>query len=128
MNITRFFLRINIFICLYSDILNQNLNISKIEIYDPPTFLAHIKVNISDLFGQIFTNLPRMCGNKCYGNKIKLKWPIYLKQKIGLTDRKFIKLREETKKHHPVSRHYDRIPFKDINYIFSLSAAFYGMH
>ena len=40
--------------------------------------------------------------------------------------KKVIKLREEAKK--PVSWHHDRDPFKDINYIFSLRAAFYGMH
>ena len=41
------------------------------------------------------------------------------------TERKIIKLREEAKK--PVSWHHDDDPFKDINYIFSLKAGFYGM-
>ena len=36
--------------------------------------------------------------------------------------RKFIKLREEAKKN--VSWHHDEDPLKDINYIFSLRAAF----
>ena len=35
MNINRLFLRKSIFICLYNDILNQNLSISKLEIYHP---------------------------------------------------------------------------------------------
>ena len=44
MNIKRFFLRKNIFICLYSDNVNQNLSISKTAIYDPPAhFLAFKK-------------------------------------------------------------------------------------
>ena len=116
MNIKRLFLQINIFICLYNDILNQNLNI----------LLAHKKIHISELSGQIFTNLPRMCEKKNYGNKMKLKWQNYLKQKICRIERKFIKLREEAKK--PVSWYHDRDPFKDRIYIFSLRAAFYGMH
>ena len=61
MNIKRFFLRIKIFTCLYNDILNQNLSISKTASYHLPHFLAHEKVHISELSGQIFTNLPRMC-------------------------------------------------------------------
>ena len=127
MNIKRFFLRKNIFICLYSDILNQNLSISKVAIYHPlcPSWPTK-KVYISELSGQIFTNLPRMCEKKNYVNKMKLKWQNYLKQKIYRTERKFIKLREEAKK--PVSWHHDGDPFKDINYIFSLRVAFYGMH
>ena len=127
MNIKRFFLRKNIFICLYSDILNQNLSISKIAIYHPPcSSWPTKKVYISELSGQIFTNLPRMCEKKICANKMKLKWQNYLKQKIYRTERKFIKLREEAKK--PVSWHHDGDPFKDINYIFLLRAAFYGMH
>ena len=65
MNIKRFFLRKNIFICLYSDILNQNLSISKVAIYHPlyPSWPTK-KVHISELSGQIFTNLPRMCEKK----------------------------------------------------------------
>ena len=61
-----------------------------------------------------------------YGNKMKLKLQIYLKQKIYRTERKFIKLREEPKK--SVSWHHNGDPFKDINHIFPLRAAFYGMH
>ena len=56
---------------------------------------------------------------------MKLKWQNYVKQKIYRTARKFIKLREEAKK--PVSWDHDGDSFKDINYIFSLRAAFYGM-
>ena len=55
---------------------------------------------------------------------MKLKW--LFKIKNYRTERKFIKLREEAKK--PVSWHHDGDPFKDINYIFLLRAAFYGMH
>ena len=57
---------------------------------------------------------------------MKFKWQNCLKQKIYRTERKFIKLREEVKK--PVSWHYDGDPFKDINYIFSLRAAFMKCH
>ena len=65
MNIKRFFLRKNIFICLYSDILNQNLSISKVAIYHPLCpFWPTKKVHISELSGQIFTNLPIMCKKK----------------------------------------------------------------
>ena len=104
----------NIFICLYSYILNQNVSISKIAIYHPPRpCWPPKKVHISELSGQIFTNLPRMCGKKILAKT---------KQKIYRTERKFIKLREEAKK--PVSWHHDGDPFKDINYIFSLRAAF----
>ena len=126
MNIKRFFLRKNIFICLYSDILNQNLSISKIAIYHRlrPSWPTK-KVHISELSGQIFTNLPRICEKTFYVNKMKLKWQNCLKQKNCRTERKFIKLREKAKK--PVSWHHDVDPFKDINYIFSLRAAFYGM-
>ena len=53
---------------------------------------------------------------------MKLKWQNCLKQKSYQTERKFIKLREEAKK--PVSWHHDGDPLKDINYIFSLRAAF----
>ena len=97
MNRKRFFLRINIFFCLYNDILNQNLNISKTAICHsrpappsppPSPFLANQKVHISELSGQIFTNLPRMCENKFYGNKMKLKWRNYLKQKIYKAERR----------------------------------------
>ena len=102
MNIKRFFLRKNIFICLYSDILNQNLSISKIAFYHPPcSSWPTKKVYISELSGQIFTNLPRMCEKKINVNKMKLKWQNCLKQKTYRTERKFIKLREEAKK--PVS-------------------------
>ena len=49
MNTKRFFLRKDIFICLYSDILNQNLIISKIAIYHPRrTSWPTKKVHISD--------------------------------------------------------------------------------
>ena len=72
MNITRFFLWKNIFFFLSNDILNQNRNISKIDIYHPPAFLAHKKFHISELFSPIFTNLPRMSENKFYGKKMKL--------------------------------------------------------
>ena len=92
----------------------------------PAPFLAHKKAHISELFSQIFTNLPRICEKKVYVNKMKLKWQNYLKQKVYRTERKFIKLREEVKK--PVSWHYDGDPFKDINYIFSLRAAFMKCH
>ena len=44
------------------------------------------------------------------------------KTKNFRTERKFIKLVEEPKK--LVSWHHDGDPFKDINYIFSLRAAF----
>ena len=102
MNIKRFFLRKNIFICLYSDIVNQNLSISKTAIYHPPAhFLAFKKVHISELSGQIFINLPRMCEKKIYINKMKLKWLNCLKQKNYRTKRKFIKLREEAKNLFP---------------------------
>ena len=49
----------------YSDILNQNLSISKIAIYHPrrPSWTTK-KVHISELSRQIFTNLPRMCEKK----------------------------------------------------------------
>ena len=57
---------------------------------------------------------------------MKLKWQNYLKQKIYRTERKFIKRREEAKK--PVSWRHDGDPLKDINYIFSLRASFYGRH
>ena len=67
-----------------------------------------------------------MCEKKNCANKMKLKWQNYLKQKIYRTERKFIKLREEAKK--PVSWHHDGDQFKDINYIFSLRAAFYEMN
>ena len=67
-----------------------------------------------------------MCEKKIYGNKRKLKWQNYLKQKICRTERKFMKLREEAKK--PVSWNHDGDSFKDRIYIFSLRAAFYGMH
>ena len=63
---------------------------------------------------------------KIYVNEMKLKWQKYLKQKIYRTERKSIKLRQEAKK--PVSWHHDGDPFKDINYIFSLRVAFYGMY
>ena len=53
------------------------------------------KVHISEISGQIFTNLPIMCEKKNYLNKIKLKWQNCLKQKSYRTERKFIKLREE---------------------------------
>ena len=66
-----------------------------------------------------------MCEKRFYVNKMKLKWQYCLKQKIYRTERKFTKLREEAKK--PVSWHHDGDPFKDINYIFLLRAAFYGM-
>ena len=66
-----------------------------------------------------------MC-EKNYVNKMKLKWQNYFKQKIYRTGRKFIKLREEAKK--TISWYHDGDPFKDINYIFLLRAAFYGMH
>ena len=69
-----------------------------------------------------------MCENKFYGNKMKLEWPNYLKQTIYWTERKFIKLREETKKHHTVSVNHDRDPIKDINYIFLLRTDFHEMH
>ena len=74
MNIKRFFLRIKIFICLYNDILNQNLSISKTAIYHLPHFLAHEKVHISELSGQILTNLPRMCEKKflCKSNEAQM--------------------------------------------------------
>ena len=127
MNIKSFFLWKNILICLYSDILNQNISISTISIYHHPrTSWPTKKIHISELSGQIFTNLPRMCEKKNYVNKMKLKWQNYLKQKIYRTERKFIKLREEAKK--PVSWHHDGDPFKDINYIFSLRAAFMKCH
>ena len=64
----------------------------------------------------------KISGKKIRGeHKMQLKWPNYFKQKIYRTERKFIKLRE-AKKHHPVSRHHDRDPFKNMNYIFSLKA------
>ena len=88
MNIKRFFLRIKIFICLYNDILNQNLSISKTASYHLPHFLAHEKVHISELSGQIFTNLPRMCERFFYVNQMKLKWQNYIKQKIYRTERR----------------------------------------
>ena len=88
-------------------------------------FVAHKKVHISEPSCQIFTNLPRMC-EKNYVNKMKLKWQNYFKQKIYRTGRKFIKLREEAKK--TISWYHDGDPFKDINYIFLLRAAFYGLH
>ena len=59
---------------------------------------------------------------------MKLEWPNYLKQKIYRTERKFIRLRKEAKKNHRVSRHHGKDSLKDINYIFSLRVAFYGMH
>ena len=67
-----------------------------------------------------------MCEKKFYVNKMKLKWQKHLKQKVCRTERKFIKLTEEAKK--AFSWHHDGDPFKDINYIFSLRVAFYGMH
>ena len=67
-----------------------------------------------------------MCEKKIYVNKMKLKWQNYLKQKIYRTERKFLKLREQAKK--PVSWHHNGDPFKDIKYMFSLRAAFYGIH
>ena len=101
----------NIFICLYSYILNQNVSISKIAIYHPPRpCWPRKKVHISELSGQIFTNLPRMCGKNIYLNKMKLKWQNCFKQKIYRTERKLVD--------------HDGDPFKDINYIFPLTAAF----
>ena len=92
MNIKRFFLRKNIFICLYSDILNQNLSISKIAIYHPPcSSWPTKKVYISELSGQIFTNLPRMCEKKICANKMNRKWQNYLKQKNLTNSEKFYK-------------------------------------
>ena len=94
-NINRFFLGINFFICLYNGILNQNLSISKFAIYHPPPppplILAHKKVYISELSGQIFTNLPRMCEKKFCANKMNLKWQNYLKQKNLTNSEKFYK-------------------------------------
>ena len=127
MNIKRFFLWKNIFICLYNDILNQNLSISKIAIYHPPRSSGPTKKSISQNSLVKYSPICLECVKKknC-ANKMKLKWQNYLKQKIYRTERKFIKLREEAKK--PVSWHHDGDPFKDINYIFLLRAAFYGMH
>ena len=126
MNIKRFFLWKNIFICLYNDILNQNLSISKIAIYRPPRPSWPTKKSVSQNF--LFKYSPICLENvkKNYVNKMKLKWQNYLKQKNYRTERKFIKLREEAKK--PVSWHHDGDPFKDINCIFLLRAAFCGMH
>ena len=127
MNIKRFFLRKNIFICLYNDILNQNLSISKISIYHPPRSSWPTKKSISQNSLVKYLSICLECvKKKMYINKMKLKWQNYLKQKNYRTERKFIKLREEAKK--PVSWHHDGDPFKDINYIFSLRVAFYGMH
>ena len=127
MNIKRFFLRKKIFICLYNDILNQNLSISKIAIYHllRPSWPTKKAISRNPLVK--YSSICLECvKKKNYVNKMKLKWQNYLKQKIYRTERKFIKLREEAKK--PVSWHHDGDPFKDINYIFSLRAAFYGMH
>ena len=77
----------------------------KLQFIIPALFLVHKKIYISELSGQIFTNLPIMCEKKICANKMKLKWRNYLKQKICRTERKFIKLREEAKK--PVSWHHD---------------------
>ena len=119
MNIKRFFLRINIFICLYNDILSQNLNISKIAIYHPPRPCWPRKKSISHspylIVHNSLVKYSPIClecvKNFFYGNKMKLKWRNYLKQKICRTERKFIKLREEAKK--PVSQHHNGDPFKD---------------
>ena len=107
----------------YSDILNQNLSISKIAIYHPPRPSWPTKKSISQNSLVKYSPICLECVKKknC-ANKMKLKWQNYLKQKIYRTERKFIKLREEAKK--PVSWHHDGDPFKDINYIFSLRAAF----
>ena len=92
MNKKRLFLRKNIFICLYSDILKQNLIISKIAIYHTPcTSRPSKKVHISD------SPISLECVKKNYVNKMKLKRQNCLKQKIYRTERKFIKLREEAK-------------------------------
>ena len=127
MNIKRFFLRISFFIWLYNDTLNQNLSISKIAIYHRRRSFWPTKKFISQNSLVKYSPICLECVKKknC-ANKMKLKWQNYLKQKIYRTERKFIKLREEAKKH--VSRHHDGDPFKDINYIFSLREAFYGMH
>ena len=127
MNIKGFFLLINIFICLYNDILNQNLSLSKIAIYHPPHPSWTTKKSISQNSLVKYSPICHECVNKkIYVNEVKLKWQKYLKQKIYRTERKSIKLRQEAKK--PVSWHHDGDPFKDINYIFSLRVAFYGMH
>ena len=127
MNIKRPFLWINIFICLYNVILNQNFSISKIAIYHAPRPSWHTKKSISQNSLVKYSPICLECvKKKNYVNKMKLKWQNYLKQKIYQTERKFIKLREKAKK--PVSWHHDGDPFKDINYIFSLRVAFYGMH
>ena len=108
-NIKRFFLRINIFICLYNDILNQNVSISKIAIYHPQRPSWPTKKSISQNALVKYSPICLVCEKKICVNKMKLKWQNYLKQKIYRTERKFIKLREEAKR--PVSWHHDGDPF-----------------
>ena len=73
MNIKRFFLWINIFICLYNDILNQNLSISKIAIYHPPCPSRPTKKSISQNSLVKYLPICLACVKKLYVNKMKLK-------------------------------------------------------
>ena len=110
MKMKRFFLRINIFISLYNDILNQNFSISKIAIYHSPRPSWPTKKFIppNSLVKYSPTCLKCVKKKNNYVNKMKLKWQKYLKQKIYRTERKFIRLREEAKK--PVPWHHDGGP------------------
>ena len=123
MNIKKFFLRINIFICLYNDILNQNLNSSKIAICHPPRPCWATKKSMSQNPLVKYSPICLECVKIFF---YRNKWQNYLKQKICRTEKKFIKLREEAKK--PVLWDHDGDPLKDRIYLFSLRAAFYGMH
>ena len=81
MNIKRFFLRKNIFIFLYSDILNQNLIISKIAINHPPrTTWPTKKAHVSD------SPICLECVKKKYVNKMKLKRLFKIKKIIELNE------------------------------------------
>ena len=70
----RFFL-INIFFCLYNDILNQIPNNPVIEICQNYPPLTQGKTKSQDLLVVKYSkNLVRICKNKLYENKIKFKW------------------------------------------------------
>ena len=91
-NIKRFFLRINFFICLYNDILNQNLSISKIAIYHPPRLSWPTKKSISQNSLVKYSPICLECvKKKICANKMNLKWQNYLKQKNLTNSEKFYK-------------------------------------
>lgn len=64
---------IDIVLCLYHDIRNQNLNISKFIIYQNSS-LALTRARSQNPFVVIYsTNLIKIYKNELYGNKLKLE-------------------------------------------------------